>query len=102
MSHETISNITDAVLEEIIAWQARPLEEFYPVMFMDAIRQDQGPQQGRFQSCSHRDRGGSRRCQTCARDLGPGQRRSENSGPESVPSLPTAAWVTSLSSSVTG
>ena len=33
ISHETISNITDAVLDEIIAWQTRPLEEFYPVMF---------------------------------------------------------------------
>src|SRR5699024_10342701 len=30
LSHETISNITDAVLEEISAWQSRPLEEFYP------------------------------------------------------------------------
>lgn len=38
ISHETISNITDAVQEEIIAWQTRPLEEFYPVMFMDAIQ----------------------------------------------------------------
>lgn len=38
LSHETISKITDAVLEEVTAWQERPLEEFYPVIFMDAIR----------------------------------------------------------------
>lgn len=38
ISHETISNITDAVQEEIIAWQTRPLEEFYPVIFLDAIQ----------------------------------------------------------------
>lgn len=38
LSHETISNITDAVLEEVGAWQTRPLEEFYPVMFLDAIQ----------------------------------------------------------------
>lgn len=38
LSHETISKITDAVLEEVIEWQERPLEEFYPVIFMDAIR----------------------------------------------------------------
>jgi len=38
LSHETISNITDAVSEEILAWQARPLEEFYPVVYLDAIR----------------------------------------------------------------
>lgn len=38
LSHETISNITDAVGDEILAWQNRPLEEFYPVIYLDAIR----------------------------------------------------------------
>lgn len=38
LSHETISNITDAVQEEVVAWQTRPLDEFYPVMFLDAIQ----------------------------------------------------------------
>lgn len=38
LSHETISNITDAVAEEILEWQQRPLEEFYPVIYLDAIR----------------------------------------------------------------
>jgi len=37
LSHETISKITDAVLEEVLAWQARPLEALYPVMYLDAI-----------------------------------------------------------------
>ncbi|MDE1578170.1 IS256 family transposase [Actinotignum sanguinis] len=37
ISHETISNITEAVQEEVIAWQTRPLEAFYPVLFLDAI-----------------------------------------------------------------
>src|SRR5512144_2107584 len=37
LSHETISNITDAVLEEVKAWQTRPLEEIYPIMYMDAL-----------------------------------------------------------------
>lgn len=37
LSHETISNVTDAVLEEVTAWQSRPLEAFYPVIFMDAL-----------------------------------------------------------------
>ena len=37
LSHETISNITDAVAKEVLTWQARPLEAFYPVVFMDAI-----------------------------------------------------------------
>jgi len=37
LSHETISNITDQVLEEVKAWQSRPLEEIYPVIYLDAL-----------------------------------------------------------------
>src|SRR5215471_13250555 len=37
LSHETISNVTDAVLEEVKAWQARPLEELYPIIYLDAL-----------------------------------------------------------------
>lgn len=37
MSRETISKITDAVLEEVAAWQTRPLDAFYPVLFLDAL-----------------------------------------------------------------
>lgn len=37
VSRETISKITDEVLDEIQAWQQRPLEAFYPVIYMDAI-----------------------------------------------------------------
>jgi putative transposase len=37
LSHETISNITDAVAEEVKAWQRRPLEPIYPIMYLDAL-----------------------------------------------------------------
>src|SRR6202451_1784126 len=37
LSHETVSRITDAVLEEVRAWQARPLEQVYAAVFLDAI-----------------------------------------------------------------
>jgi putative transposase len=37
LSHDTISRVTDAVAEEVKAWQARPLEELYPVMCLDAL-----------------------------------------------------------------
>ena len=37
LSHETIANITDAVLEEVKAWQCRPLDAFYPIVYFDAI-----------------------------------------------------------------
>jgi len=37
VSRETISNITDAVLSEVKAWQTRPLDAVYPVVFLDAL-----------------------------------------------------------------
>lgn len=33
-----ISGVTDAVLAEVTAWQSRPLESMYPVIFFDALR----------------------------------------------------------------
>ena len=57
VSHETISKITDAVLDEVKAWQTRPLEECYPVVYLDAggqgLRRAPGPEEGR----AHRRRG---------------------------------------------
>ena len=38
VSPDLISAVTDAVLEEVAAWQARPLEEVYPLIFFDALR----------------------------------------------------------------
>ena len=38
LSEGTISRITDAAAEAILEWQRRPLEEFYPVVYLDAIR----------------------------------------------------------------
>jgi putative transposase len=37
-SASLISAITEAVMDEVTAWQNRPLEPCYPVVFMDAIR----------------------------------------------------------------
>ena len=37
LSHDTISTITDQVLEEVKAWQSRPLEELYPIVYLDAL-----------------------------------------------------------------
>jgi putative transposase len=37
LSHETISNIVDEIADEVMAWQNRPLEAFYPVIYLDAI-----------------------------------------------------------------
>ncbi len=37
LSHDTISKITDAVLDEVKAWQCRPLDALYPVVYIDAL-----------------------------------------------------------------
>jgi putative transposase len=38
VSPDLISAVTDAVLDEVAAWQARPLEPVYPLIFFDALR----------------------------------------------------------------
>lgn len=38
VSADLISAVTDAVLEELAAWQTRPLEAVYPRVFFDALR----------------------------------------------------------------
>ena len=38
ISPDTISAITHAVCEEVMVWQQRELDEFYPVIFLDALR----------------------------------------------------------------
>ncbi|OIT13440.1 IS256 family transposase [Ralstonia solanacearum] len=38
VSPEFISSVTDEVMVEVTAWQARPLDLMYPVVFFDALR----------------------------------------------------------------
>ena len=38
VSPDLISAVTDAVVAEVTAWQTRPLEAMYPVVFFDALR----------------------------------------------------------------
>lgn len=37
ISRETISKITDTIVEDMVAWQNRPLDRLYPVLLIDAI-----------------------------------------------------------------
>jgi putative transposase len=37
VSRETISKITDQIVGDMLAWQARPLDRVYPVLLIDAI-----------------------------------------------------------------
>jgi putative transposase len=38
VSPDLISAVTDAIVAEVTAWQSRPLEPLYPVVFFDALR----------------------------------------------------------------
>ena len=38
VSPDLVSTVTDAVLDEVATWQARPLDPIYPLVFFDAIR----------------------------------------------------------------
>lgn len=37
VSPTLISNVTEAVVEEVKAWQSRPLDTLYPILYMDAL-----------------------------------------------------------------
>ena len=37
ISHETISEITDSVLQKLEEWQNRPLKKFYTFLFVDCL-----------------------------------------------------------------
>ncbi len=87
LSHETISNITDAVAGEVKAWQARPLDPVYPIVYLDALvvkvrDGHHGAEQGR----PHRRRRRHRRRQARAGDLGPSHRGGEVLGRGAAPS----------------
>ncbi len=38
VSPDLISTVTDGIVAEVTAWQTRPLERMYPVVFFDALR----------------------------------------------------------------
>src|SRR4051812_46991115 len=48
IGRDTISRITDAVLEDVAAWRSRPLEPVYPIVYFDAmmvrVREDRSVQ----------------------------------------------------------
>lgn len=38
VSTALISNVTDSVMEEVRAWQSRPLDSVYPILYLDALQ----------------------------------------------------------------
>jgi len=37
VSHALISKVTDAVIDEVNSWQTRPLDEVYPILYLDCL-----------------------------------------------------------------
>lgn len=37
VSHTLVSKVTDAVIDQVVSWQNRPLDEIYPVVYLDCI-----------------------------------------------------------------
>lgn len=37
VSHSLVSKVTEAVIDEVVAWRNRPLDELYPVVYMDCL-----------------------------------------------------------------
>lgn len=73
LSHETIAKITDEVAVEVLAWQRRPLEPLYPVVYLDALVVkvcDRGHVRNK---AAYRGRGRPGRNQARAGDLGADQ-----------------------------
>jgi putative transposase len=102
LSHETISNITDAVLEEVKAWQSRPLEEIYPIIYLDAlvvkVRDGHQVRNRAAHIAVGIDLDGVKQCS------GSGCRpaRGRSFGPGCAPSCATAGCATCSSSAATG
>ncbi len=38
VSHATVAKVTEVVADEVRAWQSRPVDEVYPIVFVDGIR----------------------------------------------------------------
>ena len=38
ISPDLVSAVTDSVIDEVMAWQVRPLESSYAIVFFDALR----------------------------------------------------------------
>lgn len=83
LSHDTISKITDQVLDEMVVWQTLPLEPLYPILYLDAIVVKVRDGHHVKNKAAHIAIGGDhRRSQKGAGGFGLPKRRARNSGPK--------------------
>ena len=102
-SPSLISAITDAVMDEVTAWQNRPLEPCYPIVFMDAIRVNIRSDGGGLEQGGLRGLGGpSGRQRETFWACGSRLMRARSSGPRCSVTCATEASKTSSLPSWTG
>ena len=94
LSHETISKVTEAVAEEVLAWQSRPLEAFYPVLYLDAIVVKIRDGAHVANRAAHIVVGVDMTGSNTSWASGSKPLRARSSGRRCAPSWPTAAWGT--------
>ena len=81
VSPELVSKVTDAVHDELAAWQSRPLESVYAIVYFDAVRvkiRDEGLVREQGGPLGHRLH--LRRLQADPGDVGRADRKGRSSG----------------------
>jgi putative transposase len=105
ISHETVATITDSVTELVSPWRSRPLDEVYPIVYIDA-GPGPGPDPGRRRRADQGlPPGGGRRSgrpQTGAGQVDRADRGIRGSGSACSPNCATAACAMCSSSGPTG
>ena len=96
IGRDTISRVTDAVLDDVAAWRTRPLETVYPIVYLDAlmvkVREDRSV---KTRACYLAIGVTRRRRARGARPLVAGHRRARSSGSRSSTTCTSAASRTS-------
>jgi transposase-like protein len=79
VSRETVSRVTAAVLEDAKAWQTRPLEAIYPILYLDALVINATGRRSGTSRATWRSASTSRASATCSA-CGSGAPRARSSG----------------------
>ena len=96
VGRDLISRVTDAVMDDVRAWQQRPLDDVYPVVFLDALvlKIREGGTRAAPRLLPRARRHASTATATCS-GCGSRRPRARSSGCRSSPSSSSAASATS-------
>lgn len=95
LSHETIGKVAEAVADEVKAWQSRPLEEVYPIVYVDALMGRSATDITLATSPPTSSSGPTWTASSASWTSGSRRPRARSSGPGCAPSWPTSVSATS-------